>query len=141
MAVAATLGLIQHIFAAPLAILACFAALAVVYTGARAARGGRDPLDFVDKAVRAPRRSGMLVVRPGWARAAITLDILYAAFVVLSVTAQFLYPIHTLAVPSPNRLVAGVIGSIGTMGLWVFAHYMATRPVSPKRVAVPVGAN
>jgi len=83
-----------------------------------------------------------LVVRPGWALAAVGCDLFYVLNGGLGVAFLFAHP-RTSTVPDNSAsgfIALGVV--IGLMAFSQFAHRQATRPAKPKRVTVPaLGSN
>ncbi|MHA6764733.1 hypothetical protein [Streptacidiphilus sp. PAMC 29251] len=79
-----------------------------------------------------------LVVRPGWARAAVGCDLFYAATGLFGVVLLPMPSQHGTTVPTADT--AGFVALVVTVALTAFtqyAHRQATRPAKPKRVLVP----
>jgi hypothetical protein len=78
-----------------------------------------------------------LVVRRGWALAAVGCDGFYVLNGGLSIGYLFAHP-HTSSVPESSTagyIAVGVV--IGLLAFSQFAHRQATRPAKPKRVLIP----
>jgi hypothetical protein len=87
-----------------------------------------------------------LVVRRGWARAAVCFDVLFC----LALTFTILLNIgdHAGIIPHATLKDGSLIGALiasgvatGIIGGVVLCHYQATRPGKPKKVRVPWGVS
>lgn len=85
-----------------------------------------------------------LIVRRGWARAALAGDLLIVFFVLLGLMVNLsMRAAHVKPSLSDGNPVASIISTAlmsGTVALVIWCHWMATRPGKPKRVRVPRGA-
>lgn len=74
-----------------------------------------------------------LVVREGWARAAITLDLLVLTAAAFAVSTLFATRTMDLPTPDAGGYIALAV-AIGITTATEYAHRQATRPARPKRV-------
>lgn len=82
-----------------------------------------------------------LVVRRGWALAAVGCDGFFVLNLAATTGVLFAHP-HTSTVPTASTASYIAIGiSLGTVAFNQFAHRQATRPAKPKRVTMPAAAD
>lgn len=104
----------------------------------RIANGGKTVEELI---VEEAKTRGKLIVRPGWARAAVISDLFFLANAIMVSYENITSPSATQVPPADAETVVFLILAFAAVMFVPYAHRQATRPGRPKRVTVPVSAD